>query len=283
MMDQRMNRATAIVQQAMLALDANRSIEAEQIAREALKAEPRHPGLFRILGYALLMQNRAQDAVAALEPAVHGSHDPELETQFAIALQQAGQHEDAMHRLKRAVKRKPPYAPAFHELGCLLASMKRYDEAIATFKGGLEIAPMTPELSIQLGYAYLNNASFTDAKIAFDRALNISPGSHDARFGMAIAYQELGEFEQAAEELRRCLRTKPDDPAALLGLGNCLLALGHNEAGYEYFRAVVRGVDPRRYGMALGALVRAAQGRFWLKPSDAARFLRDDQASASAP
>jgi tetratricopeptide (TPR) repeat protein len=283
MMDHSQNRATAIVQQAMSALDANRPVEAERIARQALKDGPRHAEALRILGYALLMQNRAHDAVVALEPAVRGSHDPELETQFAIALRQAGQTEEAMHRLKRAIKRKPPYAAAFHELGCLLASMKRYDEAIATFKRGLEIAPMTPELSIQLGYACLNNASFIDAKAAFDRALTISPASHEARFGMAMACQELGEFEQAAEELRHCLRAKPDDPAALLGLGNCLLALGQHEAGYEYFRAVVRGADPKRYGMALGSLVKAAQGRFWLRPSDAAQFLRDGAASVSAP
>ena len=136
------------------------------------------------------MQNRPPDAVATLEAAVRDSHDPELETEFAIALRHAGRHEEALQRLKRAIKRKPPYAAAFHELGCLLAAMKRYDEAIAAFKRGLEIAPMTPELSIQLGYAYLNSASFTDAKIAFDNALHIAPASRDARFGMAMAHQE---------------------------------------------------------------------------------------------
>jgi tetratricopeptide (TPR) repeat protein len=282
-MDHGTNRPFGNVEQAIAALNANRPLEAERIARDVLENEPRHAGAFRVLGYALLMQNRAQDAVAALEAAVRDSHDPELETEFAIALRHAGRHEEALHQLKRTIKRKPPYAAAFHELGCLLATMKRYDEAIAAFKRGLEIAPMTPELSIQLGYAYLNSASFTDAKIAFDNALHIAPASRDARFGMAMAHQELGEFEQAAEDLRRCLMATPDDPMALLGLGNCLLALGQHDAGYEYFRAAVRGEDPRRYGMALGSLVKAAQGRFWLKPSDAARFLRERNASALAP
>ncbi len=270
-------------QQAMSALNANRPIEAERSAREVLKTEPRHVGSLRILCYALLMQNRAQEAVAALESAAHGTHDPELDTLFAIALRQAGRHEDALHRLKRAVRGPPPYAAAFHELGCLLASMKRYDEAIATFRRGLEIAPMMPELSIQLGYAYLNNRSFTDAKSAFDRALNISPASHDARFGIAMAHQELGEFEPAAEHFRRCLMTKPNDHASLLGLGYCLLDLGQREAGYEYYRAAAWGEDPRHYGMALGSLVKAGRGRFWLRPSDAARFLHEKNASASAP
>jgi tetratricopeptide (TPR) repeat protein len=275
MINHGMDRAGGAVAQAMSALDAGRPTDAERMAREALRDEPRHADALRILGYALLMQNRAEDAVTALESAVRGAHDPQLETQLAIALRQAGQHEEALHRLKRATKRKPPYAAAFHELGCLLAWMKRYDEAIVTFKYGLAVAPMVPELSIQLGYALLSSGSFTDAKIAFDRALNISPASHDAQFGMAMAHQELGEFEQAAEHLRRCLTSKPNDTMALLGLGNCLLELGQLDAGYEYFRAAARGDDPKRFGMALGSLVKSGQGRFWLKPSDAARFLRE--------
>lgn len=283
MMNHGMDRLGRAVQQATAALEANRPIEAEGIVREALEYEPRHAGALRILSYALLMQSRAQDAVAILEPAVRGTHDPELETQLAIAQRQAGRHEQALHQLKRAIKRTPPYAAAFHELGCLLASMKRYDEAVATFKRGLEIAPMTPELSIQLGYAHFNSGSFTDAKIAFERAMNISPASHDALFGLAMVHQELGEFEQGAEDLRRCLMTKPNDPVALLGLGNCLLELGQLEAGYAYFRAAGRNEDPKCYGMALGSLVKAGRGRFWLKPSDAARFLRESNASASVP
>jgi Tfp pilus assembly protein PilF len=283
MMNQETARSGGLFLQATSALNANRPVEAERIAREALKDDPRHAGALRILGYALLMQNRAPDAVAALEPAMHGSPDPELETQFAIALRQAGQLEQALHRLKRAIKRKPPYAAAFHELGCLLTSLKRFDEAIVIFERGLETAPMMPELSIQLGYAQLNSRDFAAAKIAFGSALNISPESHDARFGMAMAHQELGEFERAAENLRRCLITKPNDPVALLGLGNCLLELGQFEAGYEYIRAAGRGEDPKYYGMALGSLVKAGRGRFWLKPSAAARFLRIRDASVSAP
>jgi tetratricopeptide (TPR) repeat protein len=280
MINRGIDRAGGLVQQAMSALNAGRPIEAERLGRQALADDPRHTAALRVLGYALLMQDRAQDAVAALGPAVHGNHDPELETELAIALRRAGQHEDAVLRLKRAIKRKPPYAAAFHELGCLLASMQRYDEAIATFNSGLEIAPMMPELSIELGYAQLRRGAFAAAKTAFDRALNMSPGSHDARFGIALVHQELGEFEQAAAELRRCLMTKPNDAMALLGLGNCLLELGQVEAGYDYFRAVARGDDVKRYGMALASLVKAGRGRFWLKPSDAARFLREKIAKA---
>ena len=89
----------------------------ERIAKEILKTDPRHARALHVLGCALLMQGRAQDAVAPLEAAARGRHDPEIETQLAMALIQIGRRDDALSRLKRAAKRQPPYAPAFHGLG----------------------------------------------------------------------------------------------------------------------------------------------------------------------
>jgi tetratricopeptide (TPR) repeat protein len=260
------------LRQAVAALNAQRPIEAEQLASAVLKADPRQMQALRVIGYALLMQGRTQDAVAALTPAARGSRDPELETQLAIALRQAGRPEDAESQLKRAIKRRPPFAAAFHEFGCLLASMKRHDEAIETFRRGLEVAPMMPELSIELGYALLRRGYFAEANRVFAKAADIAPNSYDVLFGLAMARQESGEYQSAAEYFRRCLTLKPNDTSALLNLGNCLLELGQNDDGYECFRAAARG-DAKRYGLALGSLVKVARGRFWLKPSEAAAFL----------
>jgi cytochrome c-type biogenesis protein CcmH/NrfG len=154
-----------------------------------------------------------------------------------------------------------------------LSSLKRHDEAIETLRRGLVIAPMMPELSIQLGYVYLRLRNSTDAKLAFGRALEISPTSFDALFGMAKAHQEVGENALAADYFRRYLRSRPDDAGTWLSLGHCLLELGELNAGYECFRTAARG-DAKRYGKALTSLVASARGRLWLKPSAAAQFLR---------
>jgi tetratricopeptide (TPR) repeat protein len=263
----------AALQRAMLALDGQRPQDAKRIAEELLKTDPRHARARHVLGCALLMQGRAQDAIAQLETAARELHDPETDTLLAIALRQAGRIDDALSRAKRATKRQPPYAAAFHELGGLLSSLRRYDEAIDSLRRGLEIAPMMPELSIQLGYVLLRRRNFTEAKVAFARALDISPISLDALFGMARAHREAGENEPAVEYFRRYLRIKPDDAGMLLNLGHCLLELGQRDAGYECFRIAAHG-DPKRYGKALTALAASAHGRLWLKPSAAARFLR---------
>jgi tetratricopeptide (TPR) repeat protein len=258
---------------AMSALNTKRFQDAAQIAAEVLRADQHHNGALRILGYALTMQGRAAEALAPLEAAAGSQDDPEGDTILAMALRQLGRHDDAIGRLKLAIARRPPYAAAFTELGYLLVSLDRYDEAIDVLLRGIEAAPTTPELTIQLGYAHLSQRDCTNAKIAFARALVIAPGSHDALFGLGKAHQEIGENEPAAACFRRYLTDRPSDAGAWLNLGQCLLELDQRDAGYECFRQAARG-GATRYGRALTSLAAAARGRFWLRPSDAARFLR---------
>jgi len=266
-------RGDDAVQFALAALNGQRPQEAERLAAEVLKADARHVRALHIIGCALLMQGRAEDAIAPLEAAARGRHDPEIDTQLAVALRRAGRQDEALPRLKRATKRQPPYGPAFRELGSLLVSLERYDEAVEVLDRGIAAAPMMSELPIQQGYALLSLRKCAEAQAAFARALAISPTAPDALFGMARALQELGSNQAAAEYFRRYLAVAPGDQAAWLHLGHCLLELGQIDAGYDCFRAAARG-EARRYGVALGSLAAAARGRFWLKQSDAARFMR---------
>jgi tetratricopeptide (TPR) repeat protein len=267
------------LQQALFALNNKRPLEAERIAADVLKRAPRHPGALHIVGCALLMQGRANEAIAPLEAAARAEHNPAIDVQLAEALRQAGRPDDAVSRLRRATRRQPPFVPAFHDLGCLLASLQRYDEAAEVFRRALEAAPMTMQLSLQLGGVCMQSRKWADAKAAFAQTLNLAPNSPEALFGMAKAHQELGEFRAAADYYRRCLRVKPD-PLVWHNLGRCLLMIGDNEEGYDCLRWAVRG-DPKRYGGVLGTLVKSPHGRFFLKPSAAARFIREAKSSKS--
>lgn len=267
------SRNDALLQQALYALNGQRAQDAERIAGEVLKAAPRHPQALHIFGCALLIQGRAEQAIAPLETAARGRHDPEIDTQLAVALRQVGRRDDALRRLKHATKQRPPYPAAFRELGNLLFAMERYDEAIEALTRGLEIAPLMPDLSIQLGYVFLQRKNYAAAKVALARALNIVPGSAEALFGMAKAHRDLGENEPAADYFRRYLVTMPGDQSAWMHLGHCLLELGQLDAGYACFRTAAQG-GPKSYGGALTSLVASGRGRFWIRPSAAAQFLR---------
>jgi tetratricopeptide (TPR) repeat protein len=264
------------LQRAAHALGAQRPQEAQRIAEEFLRAEPRRGRALHILGCALLMQGRAEDSIAPLEAAARGRHDPEIETQLAMALAQTGRQEDALSRLKRTLKRHPAYAPAWHGLGSLLVSMQRYGEAIEALRRGVAAAPLMPEMSLQLGNVHLQQKNYAEAKAAFAQTLAIIPGFAEALFGLGKAHYATGDNAAAADCFRRCLRSSPDHNTAWLHLGHCLLELGEREAGEDCFRAAARG-DAKRYGRALASLAASGRGRAWLRPSAAARFLRGEK------
>jgi len=259
------------LRRARAALNSDRPQDAERLAEEILRLEPRNAAALQVRGGALLMQQRATEALAPLQAASQSLRDTETDTLLAMALRQCGRAEDALSRLKRTTKRRPPYAPAFHELGYLLMSLRRYDEAVEALRRGLEVAPMMPQLSVQLGEVFLRQRNYAAARAAFARALEIAPNHSEALFGIARAHQALGENAPAADLYRRCLRVRPDHTAAWFNLGHCLLQLGQTEGGYECFRTAARG-DTKRYGQALTSLAASGRGKLWLKPSAAARF-----------
>jgi cytochrome c-type biogenesis protein CcmH/NrfG len=83
-------RSDDALQRPVYALNNQNPSEAQRIAGDILKAEPRHAQALYVLGCALLMQGRAEDAITPLETAARGRHDPAIDTQLAIALRQAG-------------------------------------------------------------------------------------------------------------------------------------------------------------------------------------------------
>ena len=264
------------------AIDGRRPDEAERIARDVLSRQRQHAGALHLLGLALLIQKRPREAVAPLTEAARDTVDPLLETHHALALRDVGRRDEAIDWLKRAMSRKPVFAPAFHELGLIFCGMRRYDDAEAVFKQGIELAPDVAELSVELGGVYIFRAEPANAKAAFARALALAPGHVRALHGCGTALLFEGDFEGAAEQFRQVIARHPEHVRARLDLAHCLLELGRFEAGVTELRAVVRS-SPQHYGKALKMLASSRRGRLWLRPSMAASFLQiiDNVSSAT--
>jgi tetratricopeptide (TPR) repeat protein len=262
----------AELQWATAAIDQGRPDDAERLARSVLARIPQHPAALHLLGCALLLQGHPRQAIAPLERAVRARQDPAIETQLAIALRQSGRTDDALVRLRRATKRRPVYPAAFHELGFLLFSLSRIDEAIAAIGQGLELAPRMPELSVLLGGIHHARRDRGEAKAAYAQALAVAPGHAGAHYGMGVVLFDDGEFLLAAEHLERSLAANPGDVQACLKLAACLLELERSDDALGRLRIVTRS-EPQLYGAALKVISSSSHGRFWLRPSSAAKCL----------
>jgi tetratricopeptide (TPR) repeat protein len=137
------------LQWATAAINRGRGEDAERLAREVLARIPQHPRALDILGCALLLQGRPEQAIASLEKAARTRQDPTIETRLAVALRQIGRTDDALARVTRATRRRPANAEAFGELGFQLFALRRSDEAIKAVERGLELLPDAPEWGLQ--------------------------------------------------------------------------------------------------------------------------------------
>jgi tetratricopeptide (TPR) repeat protein len=263
------------LQRAMSAIQSQQADYAAKLAQDILKRNSSHPNALHIYGYALLMQDRASEAIAPLEKAFRSLRDPAIETQLAIALRKAGRTEDALVRLQRAAKQVPVFPAAIHELGYLLNSLGRVDEAIEVLKSGMDAAPWLPDLPILLGWIFHARNDGANARSAFGRALAGAPNHPDAHYGMGLVLMEAAEFQAAAAHFRQALVSDPADQQARLYLGACLLEIGETGAA-TCLRLVTRG-GPDFYGKALKILTTSSRGRFWLQPSAAAQFFRGER------
>jgi len=266
------------LQRARMALEQRRPDEAMRIAVALLENDPHEPRVLHILGLGLLLQGRPAEAVRPLEEAARARTDPVIETHLAVALRQTGRTRDALTWLQSATSRQPAFSFAFHELGVLLFSQRRLEEAETVVRRGLDAAPATPDLLVLLGGILLDRGDRPNAKAAFARALANAPQHPGALYGLGTALMDDGELAPAAERYRQALARDPTYVQARISLGSCLLELGQRDEALSHLRHAA-AASPHFYGKALRAFVNSAHGQFWLKPSAAASFLKSGDRS----
>jgi tetratricopeptide (TPR) repeat protein len=261
---------------AILALRMQRADEAERVAAGLLKADRGNILAAQILGRALLMQNRADEAIIPLERAARRSDDPAIETELAGALAAAHRTDAALDRLQQTTARRPPFVPAFLEYSNQLARAGRHSEAMAVLERGLEAAPDAVDLRVALAFAHIKHNDRASARTMLQRAVADAPQRHDVLAALARVMAQDGEYSVAADLFRRALALQPDDAVTRSSLGACLLEMGERDAGEASLRLAARG-GPQMVGPTITALASASHGRFFLRPSDAAKFLHVDK------
>ena len=178
--------------------------------------------------------------------------------------------------MQRTTARRPPFPPAFIELGGQLSNAGRFDEGIELLESGLALAPDRVDLRMALGYLYLKRNDRARARSVFEEVRALAPERHDTLVALAKAMILDGEYPAAADLYRHALGLQPDDVLTRINLGKCLLEMGKRDAGEATLRAATRAA-PQLAGRAILALAAAPHGRLFLQPSAAVKFLRSEK------
>jgi len=260
-----------LVREAIQALRSGRVAEAQDLARSLLTRHPRNPDALELFGTTLLAQNKPSEAIEPLREAARARPGAVVETRLGQALRRTGRNAEALMVLQQASERQPPVPDAFFELGTLLYEQRRVAEAEAVLVRGMEVTPAA-QLSFALGTVFLERGDFEDASVCFARALAASPGHPSVLCGLGRARMARGELERALENFRQAMTNNPSEGRARFLTAQCLFELGRPGEAMECLKALVAWA-PQSFGGALRTCVEAGKGRFWLKPSAAAKAL----------
>ena len=209
--------------------------------KHGLEVEPDSAPAHQLLGYVLLVQGYATEAISHLERV-------QDKTALGIAQIQTGQLPDAVANLQAALAAHPndpdilyylgrasgllskqsidtllaayPDSPRAHQaMGENYFVLRQMPEAEKEYRDALRLRPDLLEVHLELGEVYAGAFQWAKAEEEFRAQAKLQPGNAEAIFRLGSALLEQGKVHEARAELLRANKLMPDMPETLYSLG----------------------------------------------------------------
>jgi len=154
----------------MRLVETRRVAEAEVAARRILSRQPSHHLALKALSFALIGQNRFEEALPILEFAVpRFQADPELHNNLGIVLSYLMRWDEALACFRRSLDLHPNEPEVLKNLGTAFSRMQRWDDALPVLLQAIEHHPDDYIEAIQsLGLALLALHRYDEAWLCFN-------------------------------------------------------------------------------------------------------------------
>ncbi len=145
---------------------------------------------------------------------------------LGAVLQSMGKLDEAVLNFRKALRIKPDDGTVHNNLGGALISLGRLEEAISHFREALRSSPDYVDAHYNLGNSLLAAGQPEEAILHFRAVLRVNPDDANARNDLGSALVMQGKLAEAAEEFERALRLDPDNAYAHYNLGYVLARQG---------------------------------------------------------
>ena len=178
-----------------------------ELCQKAISIDESSAWAHFLLGDIYTRQGQLEKAIAEAEKAIGlNPNNSEYYYRLAQNMHDAGQPEEAVKLIKRAMRLSPIYPARYlNQLGQTLHYAGRYEEALAAYEQFFELHKKTGEFS--------------------------PVWSH---FGLTATYLELGQVDNASEHFREALAIKPNYDF----LGYAKSQLGYKDEDFEHFKSL---------------------------------------------
>jgi len=142
--------------------------------------------------------------------------------------------------MRRRLEKYPADFTAHFNLGAVLQSLEKTEEAIGHFRQALQSRPADATAQNSLGAALQSLGRYDEALDHFRRALRARPDHLDARYNLANSLLARGQSGEAVTHLRAVLEKRPDDAGAHNSMGSALGMQGELAPAIAHYEQALR-------------------------------------------
>jgi eukaryotic-like serine/threonine-protein kinase len=186
---------------------------AEQAFRRSIAIEPDSVNAYANLSYALLRQNRGDEALQVLQQGLQVRPSGSLYTNLGNALFNRGDYVGAAQAFENAVSSSHGNSNTYLRWANLADTLRwipgresesrhAYQQARTLLRPLLERAPKDATLMSRMGLYSARLGEGVEAAEMTQRAVQIEPNTADVRYRAALAYELSGRREAALTELK---------------------------------------------------------------------------------
>ncbi|MFN2413932.1 MAG: tetratricopeptide repeat protein [Pyrinomonadaceae bacterium] len=199
------------------------------------------------VGFLLLRQNKAREAVAPLEQAVRldARHAPS-QMLLGHAYLAADRAADGLSALRASAALAPNQF--FTQLGLGYAHLQLYnnEESVAAFTAASRLQPQSPEALAGLASVYTRMTRYREAEDALARAAALKPDGVEALMSLCVLHYSRGQYAKLVETAQQAARVAPQNASVQTMLGAALATTGDMQGGLRATREALR-LEPDNY------------------------------------
>ncbi len=200
-------------------LEANRGEldKSLELAQLAMDKDPKNPEFLLVKARLMARAGRQDEVEKLLTRGIEDfSEIPKISVAYAQLIEvRRGELESAETRLREAVEHDPFNALGWVVLGRVLERTGRAEEAIDTYRRGLESDSSNMDLHGSLGTLLVSRGALTEGIQHLKEAVRLSPRMQPSlHVSLGGALAELGQLEAAGKEYERVLAVQPKHPGA---------------------------------------------------------------------
>jgi protein O-GlcNAc transferase len=190
---------------------------------------------WKLLGGALQMQGK--NALQAFQNAADlMPNEADAHYNLGVVLKSLGRFDNAAVSYRRAVELKPDYIEAHSNLGNVLKDLGQLDNAIKSYRIALKLNPDSSDAHYNLGNALKDLGQLDDAVRCYRHAVALKPDFSMAYYNLGNALKDLRQLDDAVSCYRKATEINPDFFEVHNNLGIALKALGQHDAALASYR-----------------------------------------------